>query len=427
MIFRLLLFAAVILSASPVGALTMDEAVTIALEKNHHIKDLRHQTEAQRERVQSEKAAFFPELTLSYSVDRKDNVFFFETKTASTFTAEATYNLFNGFSDLNTMKSTESLLDASLYQQKAGEADLILQVKRSYIAVLRAGKDQKVNSEAVSLLERQRKDVELFYREGIVAKNELLKVDVELASAQQELLQSESSLRIARQTLERTTGSTLDEVEVINEIELEEYGVFKHETLMAELLRRRSELRYLRARMKARQFDRDSVRGGYFPSVDLTVSHERFGESVVPDGRDEGLTDTETKAMVMATWSIFDGFKKKYDIGAEEREIRAIDERISDTEHEMKLQLSSALEKFTVAQGKLGVAERSIDHAQENYRITNNQFRERIATTTDLIDARVFLTRAQTQYYNALYDMHEAVAEIARVVERRLENGDPFD
>jgi outer membrane protein TolC len=73
-----------------------------------------------------------------------------------------------------------------------------------------------------------------------------------------------------------------------------------------------------------------------------------------------------------------------------------------------------------VAAGRLDVARKAIEQAEENYRITANQFQQQVATSTDLLDARVFLTRARSEYNNAFYDLQKAVAEIERVTESDL-------
>jgi len=73
-----------------------------------------------------------------------------------------------------------------------------------------------------------------------------------------------------------------------------------------------------------------------------------------------------------------------------------------------------------MAREKLVVAEPAVSQADENYRVTDLQFRERVATTTDLLDARNYLTDAKDRYNNAFYDLHVARATIDRVLERNL-------
>ncbi len=408
----------------PGYALTMDEAVALGLANNPRLRDFQRRTEAQRWRVSSSKAPFWPEVDATYDYERRDNVFsFFQTRDSSIFTGEISYNLFRGFSDLNTLKSARSTLTASLYEQKTTEADVVLDVKRAYIRVLRTGKTLEVNRESVTLLERQSRDAEKFWRAGLTAKNEYLRVAVELASARQDLLQAETNVRIAREALDRVVGVPVGKDAVIEDIGIVEPVDLDEEALSRAMLARRSELRFLAAQRAAREYARDSIRGGYFPSIDLSVTHSRFGETFAFEGVPDPLFDSDTRATVEAQWNLFEGWRTRSDIRAEDSEVRAIAERIRETEDVLHLQLKTAVEEYRVSAGRIELSKKGVEQAEENYRITENQFRERVATSTDLLDARVFLTRARNEYNNAVYNLSLSLAALERVVEGPLEEG----
>ncbi len=121
--------------------------------------------------------------------------------------------------------------------------------------------------------------------------------------------------------------------------------------------------------------------------------------------------------MLTATWNIFDGLQRKHEIEKARYLQEATAEELRDAEDEVLLQLSEALEGYRVSGGKLDAAQVAVEQAEENYRVTDNQFRNRLATSTDLLDARFFLTRAKNQRNNALYDIHAWRARVERAVE----------
>lgn len=399
------------------AALTMEEAVSLALEHHPKVLDFRQRTEAQRRRVDSRQAPFWPSLDTTYSYQRQEMVFFFQSKDASAFVVEVRYNLFRGLSDKYALDSARSTFAASRFEEKAAEADVVLSAKQAYIELLRARRNLETAKESVALLERQSRDAELFYRNGVTAKNEYLRVEVELASARQELIRAEGAVSVARRTLERATGVPIPAEAPLLEVGPAEPAALDEEALSRRMLERRSEIRFLESQSEAREFTRKSIRGGYFPALDLSLTHTRFGETFAFEGRPEPLFDSDTIVRAEATWNLFDGFRKHSDILAEEAEIRALAERIRDTRESLSLQLSTAVEDHRVAAGRIAVADKAVEQAEENYRITENQFRERVATTTDLLDARVFLTRARNDRINARYDLARAAAVLERVVE----------
>jgi len=126
---------------------------------------------------------------------------------------------------------------------------------------------------------------------------------------------------------------------------------------------------------------------------------------------------------VEAKWNLFEGWRTKNDILAEESEIRAIKERIRDTKEDLFFQLKAAVEEYRVSAGRIDLARAGIEQAEENFRITENQFRERVATTTDLLDARFLLSRARDEYNNAFYNLNLSLAALERVVEGPVSQG----
>jgi len=408
--------------AGHASALTMEEAVVIALENNHRIKQFERLEDSAREDVGVKRSAFWPSLDLSYSysdVDTKGATAIGSTFTrnVSVGTAEVSYNLFNGLSDLKSLKESIARAEASGHERNAVSADIVLDTKTAYIDVLRAGRAVETAREGVELLERQAQDARRFFEVGLFAKNDVLKVEVELASARQDLISAEGDLNVALKRLERTMGVALRADEVIEDAgETPAPGELSYDALSAEALERRSELRQLRALGEAFGYSADSVRGGYLPRIDLSLSHSEYGDNADLGGR-ESLHDEEDRAMVTATWNVFDGFLKRHAIRQARYQQEAAMEQMKDMEEDVILQLREALEGYAVSRGRLAAAETAVEQAEENYRVTQNQFRERLATTADLLDARVFLTRARNQHNNAVYDVHLWAARIERTVE----------
>jgi|GEM_PF-533531 len=405
--------------AGDAHALTMDEAVTFALANNHKVKQYRHLESSAREDVGVKESSFWPSADLSYSyseVDVSGGSSIFATNTG-VGTAQVSYNLFNGLSDINSLKESRAKAEASEYEADAVAADIVLETKTAYLGVLRAKKDVDTASEGVELLKRQAEEARRFYEVGLFAKNDVLKVEVELASAQQDLITAQGNLIVARKRLERTMGTKFNEDEVLEDVgDAPAADSRSYEELSTVALSKRSELRQLKAIERSYGYSAASVRGGYLPRIDVTASHSEYGDHADLDGR-ALLYDRENRVMISATWNLFSGFSTKHGVAQAKYGQDAAREQLKDTEQDVLLQLKEALEGYDVSLGKLEAAETAVMQAEENYRVTDSQFKERIATTTDLLDARFYLTRARSQSNNALYDVHLWSARIERAVE----------
>ena len=96
----------------------------------------------------------------------------------------------------------------------------------------------------------------------------------------------------------------------------------------------------------------------------------------------------------------------------------ALIEKVKGFEDRIKLEVKNALLNLKVAQKNIQTAKESLEQAKENYRITNLQYQQQMTTSTEVLDARTFLTQAETNYYRALYGYLISLAELERAVGR---------
>lgn len=401
------------------AALDMDEAVRVALANNRRIRQFERLHDSARENVGTARAGFLPSLDVSFTRTERQDAIIFGGEQSDRFIAQVTYNLFNGLADLKGLRGSEAGAEAARYQRRAVQADVVLDVREAYIRLLRADRVMENERESVELLERQRRDAELYYREGLMAKNDLLKVEVELATARQRHLIAEGDSRTARRLLARVMGMEMREGETFDDVTgLPDVGDVSFDALADEMFGARSELRFLEAQARASRMEAGAIGGAYLPAVDLSLIYEDFQDSGSFAGSDLSVEDK--RAVLTARWNLFDGFRTTHRRNEARYRAAATEEELADTKQELAYQLSSTLEDYRVASGRVEVAETAVAQAEENYRVTDNLFKERAATTTDLLDARTFLTRARNEYVFALYDVHLALSRIERVLERAV-------
>ena len=415
----LLIIGLALLSLSPnsANALTIDQAVNDALKFNPQIQQFFELEIAAVSRSNQAEAPFWPRIDANYSYWRGDRDPSLDSQELSLAETSATYNLFNGGSDWFSLQEAKHLASAANYKYQSIVADVILEVKDAYIRVLRAERTVETEAKGVELLEKQRHETQLRLDQGLLARNDLLRVDVEMATAQQILETAKGRFEIARNTLARTLGRPLEGNEVLSDLTLEPVAPETEEELSREMLARRSELKFLYSLLDAQKAGKKAVRGDLLPEVDLVLSYDRFGDHGLPQPSDPDY-DSESRAILQASWTLFSGFDTRYELVGREHEIRARQKEVKATEDELTLQLQTALEAFRVSERNLTTAETAELQAEENYRVNDNRYRANIATTVDLLDAQEFLTRARNERVKALYDLHLSAVVIERVLER---------
>lgn len=408
-----------LLSCSSATALTIDEAVANALSNHQRIEEYQARTEQQAAAVGSARSGFLPSVTMDYSyIDRDDDPYDYGEKN-STLELAVSLNLFNGMRDRYRYSAAQDRQQGALLQLKGTKADIQLEARQAYIGVLRARRATVTAQEGVTLLERQYRDTALKFEHGMIARNDLLRVEVELSSAKQQLLRAQGEERKALYLLERVMDTRLSEHETLLEVDDANLPMFKPteaENYFQELKQQRSELLYLTHQLKAARNERKANRGGYLPSVDLEASHVRYGDELSPLDRDED----DNLLTLTASWTLFDGLARESAIDSAAAQMRVINAQLRDTEATLQLQLEQALQNNLIARGRETEARSAVISAEENYRVTEDRLQHQQATTVDLLDASYLLTRSRNEELNARYDLQLSIFELERILERGM-------
>ena len=407
-----------LLIASQSFALTLNEAITAALQNHQRIEQFRARADQSKAAVGSARAAFLPSLDLDYSyLEREEDPYSLGDK-KSTLGLSASLNLFNGLSDYHNYRAAQKRADGAEFRLKGTRADIVLETQQAYIEVLRAAHSVSTAAEGVELLERQKRDTELKFKYGIIARNDLLRVEVELSSARQDLLQAQGQQQIARRQLERTIGLQLPAEEKLQELtaaSLQNFDPKLSDSYQKQMLENRSELHYLRNELLASKRERRANQGDYLPRVDLAVSHEEYGDDISPASNNED----DNLLTLKASWNLFDGFAREKSLSAADSRARAVAAELHDTEAALKLQLETALQNTRIAGGRLQEAKTGVVSAEENYRVTENRFQQQQATTVDLLDAQFLLTRSRNLEIDARYDLFLSTVQLERILEKK--------
>ena len=113
-------------------------------------------------------------------------------------------------------------------------------------------------------------------------------------------------------------------------------------------------------------------------------------------------------------WNVFSGGKNKYKAKQAEADTKAIASQTSNTEQQLKLQLSVALNSFNAAFINYNAAVSQVASSEKYYKDELRLYKEGIALYIELLDAQNQLVSAQLQANISLYDTLVKQAEIER-------------
>lgn len=384
----------------PLWALKIDDIIAFALEHNPSITEQIQLLEAARYNTLSSAGTFYPHFDAGSYYQRNRN-----NMNPDEANISLRYNLFKGFSDYYNTKSALASQYAQQHKLEAIKQDVVLSIKTAYIALLQQKQQLFVSAESIKLLEQQLKETQDFFDVGLVPKNDVLTVLVSLSNAKQTYLAAKSNLAYLQKSLERYAGRNIE----VNQLEEIKFDMPKLtlEELESLMLKQRSELKALQETQNAQQHKVSSTKGGFLPNIDI------IGEQSI------GLTNKQeqTSGRIEMSLNLFNGFATHYNTQKEKATFLSLSAQMANLKQELSLQLFNAYEAYTLALSAFNVAKESLIQAEENYRIVSNRYKERIETTSNLLDAELLLTQARTNVVINQYGISLAIAQIMRIVE----------
>ncbi|WP_299546930.1 TolC family protein [uncultured Helicobacter sp.] len=399
------------------NALSLQEAIDLTLRHNPSIKEQEYLLQESRANYKSYQSPFYPSLNVTYGTKTSNRIQRADKKTSGNLGANVQYNLFNGFSDVYNLKSAKALLQSQDYQLEATREDMILLVKSAYINVLRQAKNVEIAEQSKVLLEEQRRTNAEFYRVGLIQKNDLLKIEVELNNTLQNLLNYQSTLIYALRDLERYTRTKIA-LKDLEELEPKKWNL-NFENLRQEMLQRRAELLFMDKIIQSKAYLVQSAKGNFLPEIDIVGNYMRYGDDYALRGRD-GIYKDETSVQLLFNLNLFNGFNDKYNIESAKTNKLAFEAKRIGLIEDLELQLFGALENYNLALNALEIAKLALKQAEENYRISKNRYAQRIDSTSDFLDAELSLTQARSNVAINTYAIMESLAQIERIVQMTL-------
>jgi len=410
-------------------ALELRDAIESALKANLGIKRSQEEIHAAEAVRHSSITRFLPTLGTSYSYIHRN-----EEKTSPslltgrdivtsprdqyTFTTQFTQPIFTGFGLINEYKLAELGLDRAVVSAKLTRQDVILDAKNAFFSVLKNQKLLDVAHQTVTSIASQKEVSENFYKVGLSPLNDLLQSQVQLANAKQQLTSAQNNLEIARTQFNTVLRRPVNTpVLLVDELD---YSSFQEslDSCLDTAQKNRLEVQVAELDIEVAEKQVKLTEKDYFPSVNLTGAYARTGDDWDAHGG-EGISDSAGwNVQATASWDFWQWGRTGY--GRKEKLARLSQSKYRKAEvlDSINLEVKQAYLRTKEAEQNIVTIEKAVEQAKENLRITEEQYKEQVATQTDVLIAQTLLTQTMTNYYNALYDFKIAHAVLLRALGR---------
>lgn len=297
-------------------------------------------------------------------------------------------------------------IESSRYLEQAARLDADNNKDEEIQNIIEAFANLYKSASAVKLVQdnlqqsRQReKDFSNLEKNGLLARNDLLKAQLQTSNIELSLLDAQNNLQMATVNMDLMLG-----LPAHTELELDTTGIEKREDdrtledFLQAATTNRKDIQAISYRKKAAATLVKATEAQLYPNLQLT------GGYIAADIPKFFSITNAVNLGVGVSYNIGSLWKTKAKVQqaeAKEREMALTEQMMGDV---LQLQVNKSYLNLLSSRKKIDVYIKAVEQASENYKIVKNKFDNSLATTTDLLEADVAQFQAKLNYTFAKAD-----------------------
>ncbi len=405
--------------------ITLEQALELAKRNNRDLQVAVLQLQRSQGALRAAKAALYPTVTLQTQVNRQqtsssqltDELQGTGDPVTSNFTAQGqlTYDIYTSGNRSSTIKiEEERVRDAELEVEQISE-QIRLNVSTDYYTLQQRDEEVRIAQSAVKNAQASLKDAEALEQAGVGTRFDVLRSQVNLANAKQELTRAFSQQKIARSTLvNRLSLSQAVEISAADEVKLAGLWDKSLEESIVLAFKNRPELRQNLVQRNISEQQRRQALSAIKPQISLVANYDlldQFDDRV-------GLTDGYSVAL-RATMTLFDGGAAKAQAFQAKTNIAIAETQFAQQRNQIRFEVEEAYSTLQSSLDNVQTANAALDQAKESLRLARLRFQAGVGTQTEVIAAEDDLTEAEGNRITAILDYNRALANLQRFVTSR--------
>jgi outer membrane protein len=420
LLFNSFLLSFVLLLAANPGfsaSLTLDDCLRLAKEHNPLLQTARWDQAVADETVRQADSSLYPRVDMQGGYTAQLEPQAMKVLGQSMETQQASYPFAN-------LSITQTIYDfgkreARRNQAKAAsqavgsgirsrEQEVALQVIEAFFAALEGEKLIITAKEELGTVEEHRRVAQALFDNGVVTRNDLLQADVRMASARQKLLAVQNRVTNLKLQLNFLLGTQENSLPELVEPSINTFDAAKTGEI-SRALNSRPDLNLIRKQIEASEHEISESRTFFYP--------ELYARGTVDYLQNEKVREQTVYAGTIGIKiNLFDGFASTATREKAVNQRSRNQQQLKLAEAQARLEIEAARNDAQVALERIAVTLEAIKQGEENLRINQNRYQERVGTATEVLDARTLLTQTKTEHYRAFYDHQVATARLRKAL-----------
>lgn len=411
----ILLMAFTTVQAQEKRPLSLTEAIDLSIRNSHQLKSSQAKIEEATASLREATEKRLPDAKLSGAYMRLNSANFdLKTKSIgsgsgsgeSPKVSQAMYGIVNASLPIYTGGKIRYGIESSRYLAEAAKLDadhergeVIQNTIEAYVNLYKAKAAVDLVKDNLAQAEQRVNDFSNLEKNGLLARNDLLKAELQASNTELTLLDVQNNWQLANVNMNLLLGlpeqtellpdsSMLDQEQIVNT--LEEY--------VQSGLTNRKDIASIDLQKKAGEAGVKATHAELYPNLALT------GGYIAADVPKVFSVTNAVNIGVGVSYNIGSLWKTKAKVQQAEARVKQLQANEALMNDQVRLQVNKGYLDLLSSQKKIQVYAKAVEQAEENYRITKNKYNNSLATTTDLLDADVAQLTARLNYVFAKAD-----------------------
>jgi len=321
------------------------------------------------------------------------------------FGVDVYQTLFDFGKNISNFRASQELFNARKAHTESVKRIATLEFIVAYFNLLEAEKMIAVFEKEVDSLKAYLSDIQHLYEQGMAVKNDLLPAQVKLADAKQKLITAHNAREVETARLNNILALPLREKITAQDFTMQPPQFPDMDVAWKTAQEERPEVTFYSDQIKGSLLSEKAKAVENFPVifVDGKYNYDQNKFQVHEDNASIGLG---------AKMNLYDGGLARAEVFRERARRNQLNEEKGKLIDDIKFEIEDSYYSLKNACEKVSVAKEALEQAGENVRFYRVKYTAGAATTTDVLEAIALQTKAQTNYFNADYELKRNYAKL---------------
>lgn len=411
--------------------ISLEQAIELAYRNNQELQIALLQLERSQAALRQAQAALYPDVIVGASLEGQ------EGQSGSSITStgeivsggsqlnavlgadlEVSYDIYTGGRREASIRAAEERVRLSELDVERAQVQLRLDTTNDYYALQQSIESIRIAQAFLTEAERNLNDAALREEVGVGTRFEVLRAEVQVADARQDLVQAQSDRRTAQRSLARRLSLPPSLDVSTSPVDIAGNWPLSLEESIVLAFQNRAELEQQLVQRSISDQERQVALADTLPQVDLFASYSLQNNF----SRSTGFSDS-VRFGARVQWSLYDGGAAVASAEQRQRDLEIAESQFADTRDGIRLEVEQAYFNLVANQENISTAQLGVVSARDALELAQLRFDAGVGTQLEVLTSTRELTEAEGRLVNAILDYNRSRAALERAVSNLPEAG----